>query len=126
MKIKANLHKSNSSLLDETLIALTKAEEQIVEKVTNQFKKEIINELNLSSLDETKKQKMIQGIKIEKVSPSEWILIINNEEVRTIEFGTSERDEEPFLLRAKLKAEANLNNIIKTELNHSFRQTKKD
>ena len=58
MKIKANLHKSNSSLLDETLIALTKAEEQIVEKVTNQFKKEIINELNLSSLDETKKQKM--------------------------------------------------------------------
>ena len=121
MKIKANLHKSNSSLLDETLIALTKAEEQIVEKVTNQFKQEIINELNLSSLDETKKQEIIAGIEIEEVSPSKWILKINHDEVQTIEFGTRDRDEEPFLLRAKLKAQANLINILKTELNQSLK-----
>ncbi len=121
MKIKANLQNSNSNLVDEQLAALTRAEEQIVEKVTNQFKQEIINELNLSSLDETKKQEMIAGIEIEEVSPSKWILKINHDEVQTIEFGTRDQDEEPFLLRAKLKAEANLNNILKTELNQSFK-----
>lgn len=121
MKIKANLQNSNSNLIDEQLAALTRAEEQIVEKVTNQFKQEIINELNLSSLDETKKQEMIAGIEIEEVSPSKWILKINHDEVQTIEFGTRDQDEELFLLRAKLKAEANLNNILKTELNQSFK-----
>ena len=121
MKIKANLQNSNSNLVDEQLAALTRAEEQIVEKVTNQFKQEIINELNLSSLDETKKQEMIAGIEIEEISPSKWILKINHDEVQTIEFGTRDRDEESFLLRAKLKAEAILNNILKTELNQSLK-----
>jgi len=121
MKIKANLQNSTSSLVGETLAALTKAEEQIVEKAAKQLKQEIINELNLSSLDETKKQEMIAGIEIEEVSPSKWILKINHDEVQTIEFGTRDRDEEPFLLRAKLKAQANLNNILKTELNQSFK-----
>lgn len=121
MKIKANLQNSNSNLVDEQLAALTRAEEQIVEKVTNQFKQEIINELNLSSLDETKKQEIIAGIEIEEVSPSKWILKIKHDEVRTIEFGTRDQDEEPFLLRAKLKAEANINNTLKTELNQSFK-----
>lgn len=121
MKIKANLQNSTSSLVVETLVALTKAEEQIVEKAAKQLKQEIINELNLSSLDETKKQEMIAGLEIEKVSPSKWILKINHDEVQTIEFGTRDRDEEPFLLRAKLKAQANLNNILKTELNQSFK-----
>lgn len=121
MKIKANLQNSTSSLVGETLAALTKAEEQIVEKAAKQLKQEIIDELNLSSLDETKKQEMIAGLEIEKVSPSKWILKINHDEVQTIEFGTRDRDEEPFLLRAKLKAQANLNNILKTELNQSFK-----
>lgn len=121
MKIKANLQNSTSSLVVETLAALTKAEEQIVEKAAKQLKQEIIDELNLSSLDETKKQEMIAGLEIEKVSPSKWILKINHDEVQTIEFGTRDRDEEPFLLRAKLKAQANLNNILKTELNQSFK-----
>ena len=121
MKIKTNLQNSNSNLVDEQLAALTRAEEQIVEKVTNQFKQEIINELNLSSLDETKKQEIIAGIEIEEVSPSKWILKINHDEVQTIEFGTRDQDEEPFLLQAKLKAEANLNNTLKTELNQSFK-----
>lgn len=121
MKIKVNLQNSTSSLVDDQLATLTKVEERIVETATNQFKQEIINELSLSSLDETKKQEMIAGLEIEKVSPSKWILKINHEEVQSIEFGTREQDEEPFLLRAKLKAEANLNNILKTELNQSFK-----
>lgn len=126
MKIKANLQNSTSSLVGETLAALTKAEEQIVEKAAKQLKQEIINELNLSSLDETKKQEMIAGLEIEKVSPSKWILKINHDEVQTIEFGTRDRDEESFLLRAKLKAQANLNNILKTELNQSFKKPKRN
>ena len=40
MKIKANLQNSTSSLVGETLAALTKAEEQIVEKAAKQLKQQ--------------------------------------------------------------------------------------
>ena len=103
--------------MDEKLKAFSNAEQQIIERTVSHFKQEIINELNLSPLSEVKRQEIINSLVVEKVSPSKWNIKLNHKEVYSIEFGTREQSEVPFLLRANIKAQANIKRIIKQEFN---------
>ena len=115
MKIKTKQDLSAPNLMDEKLKALSNAEQQIVERAASHFNQEIINEIYLSPLSEAQRHELINSLVVEKVSPSKWIIKINHNEVHSIEFGTRERTEIPFLLRAKIKAQANIKRIINQE-----------
>ena len=110
--------------MDEKLKAFSNAEQQIIERTVSHFKQEIINELNLSPLSEVKRQEIINSLVVEKVSPSKWNIKLNHKEVYSIEFGTREQSEVPFLLRANIKAQANIKRIINQEFKHGKRLRK--
>ncbi len=118
MKIKTtNSFSQNINLLDENFLSL-QLQEEILSRAASALREEIINEINQSTLDEQASQELISSIEIETISPEKLVLKIKNQNIKNIEYGTRETDEDPILLRAKLRTEQNIHKIIQAELNN--------
>ncbi|GAA6213032.1 hypothetical protein NBRC116602_27730 [Hyphomicrobiales bacterium 4NK60-0047b] len=118
MKIKTtNNFSQNTNLLDENFMSL-QLQEEILSKAASALREEIINEINQSSLDEQTSQELISSIEIETISPEKLVLKIKNQNIKNIEYGTQGVDEDPILLRAKIRVEQNIHKIIQAELNN--------
>ena len=118
MKIKTtNSFFQNINLLDENFISL-QLQEEILNKAALTLREEITNEINQSTLDEQASQELISSIEIETISPEKLVLKIKNQNIKNIEYGTRETDEDPIFLRAKIRAEQNIHKIIQAELNN--------
>jgi len=117
MKIKAsNNFSQNLNLIEKKFIS-SQLQEVILSKTISGFRQELIDEITQSSLKEEKKQEIIGSIEIEKLSPLKFVLKINNQDIENIEYGTQENDEDPIILRAKIRIEKKIHQIIQAELN---------
>ncbi len=104
------------NLIDKKFIS-SQLEEEILSKAISGLHQELINEISQSTLNEQKKQEIIGSIEIRKLCPLKFVLKINNQDIQNIEYGTLENDEDPIILRAKIRAEKKIHQIIQAELN---------
>lgn len=116
MKIKTNNNFSKDFKSPAEKIILDELQENILIKAAENLRKELINEINLSDLQSEESQNLIEALEIEKIGPAKVVLKINNQNIKTIEYGTQEQDENPIMLRAKTKSKETLNQIIQAEL----------
>ena len=116
MKIKTTNDFSKNFKSPTEKILLDELQENILIKAAENLRQELISEINLSDLQSEESQNLIEALEMEKIGPAKLVLKINNQNIKTIEYGTQERDENPIMLRAKTKSKEALNQIIQAEL----------